>query len=238
MTASKKPASKKTSKPKASKPVAESKPATIDPAIIALVTKAPWEEPLDAPAASSEDEHPTNLPPAVYGRVLREHMAPALLFFGEGEPGNPEEGRPLREQDFHLVRSKVSPMWFSKDASVALTNTRLLDSSDQRHLLAARLLLASMEAGIVTAVEMLGAKEPQTNTLTAMGDAVSREVRRLLLLEVLEKNHWNLSKTAIDLRITAGAPAVSRLIRDLGLSDAYKSAKATGKVDPRGRRPT
>ena len=123
-------------------------------------------------------------------------------------------------------------------ASVALTNTRLLDSSDQRHLLAARLLLASMEAGIVTAVEMLGAKEPQTNTLTAMGDAVSREVRRLLLLEVLEKNHWNLSKTAIDLRITAGAPAVSRLIRDLGLSDAYKSAKATGKVDPRGRRPT
>lgn len=194
-------------------------------------------EPIDSPAVSSEDEHPMNLPSAVYARVLREHMAPAVLFFPAGEPGNPEEGAKNHEQSFSLVRLKNSPAWFSVEALNVLQNTRFLDTSDQRHLLASRVLMASMEAGFVAAAEMLGAAEPQTNTLTAMGDAVSRAVRTRVLLEVLEKNQWNLSKTAVDLRITAGAPAVSRLVRDLGLSDAYKAAIEAGKVDPRGRRP-
>lgn len=76
-----------------------------------------------------------------------------------------------------------------------------------------------------------------TNTLSALGDLISAALRRRVLREVLESTSWNLSQAAVMLRITSGAPAVTRLIADLGLADAYAAAKKRGDVDPRGRKP-
>lgn len=84
--------------------------------------------------------------------------------------------------------------------------------------------------------DLMKMKRLETNTLSALGNLVSRALRRRILLNVLVDTCWNLSQTAITLRITNGAPAVTRLIADLGLVDAYTAAKKSGDVDPRGRK--
>lgn len=72
-----------------------------------------------------------------------------------------------------------------------------------------------------------------TNTLSAIGNLVSIAMRRSLLLAELEKNDWNLTRTSEVFRLGSSGN-VLRLIRDLGLSDAYAEARQRGKA-PKGR---
>ena len=59
----------------------------------------------------------------------------------------------------------------------------------------------------------------------------AEEAQRRALLEALEANNWNLTATAVSLRLH-GPPAVLRYIKQLGLTDAHAKARAAGKLRP------
>ena len=64
-------------------------------------------------------------------------------------------------------------------------------------------------------------------TLTEIG----RDAQRAALLEELERQGWNLSRTAAALGLT-GPSNVTRALKTLGLEDEYEAAKARGDIAP------
>lgn len=75
------------------------------------------------------------------------------------------------------------------------------------------------------------AADVDTNTLSWLGNRASYHLRRALLLEALKTHGWNLTQTAAHFGI-AGAGALSRTIRDLGLSREYDAARKRGAGKP------
>jgi hypothetical protein len=63
----------------------------------------------------------------------------------------------------------------------------------------------------------------------------AEEASRRLLLETLMREHWSLTAAAKALDM-AGAAAVIKAIRQLGLTDLYEQARARGEIRP-GVRP-
>lgn len=71
----------------------------------------------------------------------------------------------------------------------------------------------------------------ENNTLSFLGDQVSRRLRAEVLWHKLEANQFNLARTAVALRMKGGSAAVRREILTLGLSDRYdKACKERGLV--------
>lgn len=98
-----------------------------------------------------------------------------------------------------------------------------------------------LAAVLAAAADLAGTADPsdfETNTLTWLGNRVSYHLRRALLLRELEAADWNLTVAAKALRV-GGAGALSRTIRDLGLSDVYAAARkrGAGKPGPKSTRP-
>jgi hypothetical protein len=75
------------------------------------------------------------------------------------------------------------------------------------------------------------------NTLTILGDLISKHFRAKILLDQLKATNWNLAHTAERLRLGYGTANVLRTIHDLGLTEEYEKAKAAGKIKRGGRRP-
>jgi len=85
------------------------------------------------------------------------------------------------------------------------------------------------EALHLARAELIALERPAdmgTNALSWLGGRVSYHLRRAVLLDALRANDWNLTHTARVLRDHSGN--VSRHIRDLGLADELKKAKAAG----------
>lgn len=89
----------------------------------------------------------------------------------------------------------------------------------------------------VARVDANGFDAGGTNVLSAAGNAVSREVRRRILLGVLREMDWNFARTAMVLGMSGGSSVVRREIFALGLDQEHANAVATGKVRPGPRGP-
>lgn len=79
--------------------------------------------------------------------------------------------------------------------------------------------------------------EPLTNNmLSTIGNAVSREIQRSLLLFTLEDTGWNMRHTAERLHFSDAA-GVRKEIKRLGLTEAYENANRRGPGGQLPRRP-
>lgn len=67
-----------------------------------------------------------------------------------------------------------------------------------------------------------------------VGREAARREQRKFLLEVLERNDWNLSKTARETGLD-NASNVTKEIHKVGLTTEYEAAKAAGKVSKGSR---
>ncbi len=84
---------------------------------------------------------------------------------------------------------------------------------------------ASLEA----AAKLLESPSTGTNSLSAIGNAISYALRRHALLVQLELHSWSLTKTAEFCHL--GSPGgVLRAIKDLGLTAELDAARAKGLV--------
>jgi hypothetical protein len=95
------------------------------------------------------------------------------------------------------------------------------------------LFLQMMVASIAT-LRRADETAPGLNALSTLANILSDEFRRQVLLEVLERNGWNLTVVANELRL-GGAGNVSTLIRTLDLVPALRAAQMRGLALP-GRR--
>lgn len=89
------------------------------------------------------------------------------------------------------------------------------------------------------AAELAGYADPadlEANRLSAVGNIVSRVLKKKLLLVMLQRYEWNLTRVSEELR-AGGAGSIVRLIRDLGLSEEYRTARraGAGKPGPKAR---
>lgn len=68
---------------------------------------------------------------------------------------------------------------------------------------------------------------PVSNDLSLIGNAVSREIRRSILLYVLEDTRWNIRHTA-ELLNFSDSSGVRKEIKRLGLTETYEKANRRG----------
>lgn len=71
----------------------------------------------------------------------------------------------------------------------------------------------------------------RSSVLVAIGDAISREVRKRVLLQVLNESAWNMTRVS-DVLQMGGASNVGRMVRELGLTDELDAARARGLAIP------
>ena len=84
------------------------------------------------------------------------------------------------------------------------------------------------------ALESFDPEQCNVNTLSALGNLVSRSVRRRVLLETLTSCDWRLIDVSDALRM-GGANNVTKAIVQLNLDDELKAARKAGKAK-QGRR--
>jgi hypothetical protein len=84
---------------------------------------------------------------------------------------------------------------------------------------------ASAVAEVATQLAVDQPNVSNASMLNFLGDAVSRALRRRLLLNTLKRCRFNLTRCSDLLRMT-GSTNVLRAIRDLGLEAEYEAAKA------------
>lgn len=96
----------------------------------------------------------------------------------------------------------------------------------------------AIEALVEASIELHGfdAEQSDTNTLSALGNLVSKVVRRHVLLRELEAADWVLPTVSDRLRM-GGSNNVTKAIAQLGLDAELKAARRAGKAR-QGRRHT
>lgn len=79
-------------------------------------------------------------------------------------------------------------------------------------------------------LEHVAPEDLETNTLSALGNLVSKALRRRVLLRELEAHRWNLAQVSTALRLGYGSAPTLRAIKDMGLSEEYEKARASGLI--------
>jgi hypothetical protein len=166
---------------------------------------------------------PTKLDPAIKKASVRRPVlgpaeVPTLESFGR------DHATAFSDALSELLKRDAGPSRVPADSSYWL-DSLLLSIGDA---------LADAAGDLVEVGDLSAAS---TNTLSLIGELLSRRVRQWILLSELQRTEWNLAHTAERLRLGYGTANVMRAIKDLDLLPDYEAARAAGMIKRGGRRP-